>query len=101
VVEDRGRRARLSENSLVTFGGDALVANRGELGVPPTAPSASTAHSDLLRYDVANQIIVRKDAPKKGKVAPRRRGGGLPGRHACILLFLFRMIFRGRGMVRT
>ena len=31
----------------------------------------AAAHSDLLRYDVANQIIVRKDAPKKGKVSTR------------------------------
>src|SRR4030081_2287676 len=35
----------------------------------------AAAHGDLLRYDVANQIIVRKDAPKKGKVALISRGG--------------------------
>src|SRR3982075_207204 len=35
----------------------------------------AAAHSDLLRYDVANQIIVRKDAPKKGKVALISGGG--------------------------
>src|ERR1700731_863374 len=35
----------------------------------------AAAHADLLRYDVANQIIVRKDAPKKGKVALISGGG--------------------------
>ena len=35
----------------------------------------AAAHSDLLRYDVENQIIVRKDAPKKGKVALISGGG--------------------------
>jgi dihydroxyacetone kinase-like protein len=35
----------------------------------------AAAHSDLLRYDAANQIIVRKDAPKKGKVALISGGG--------------------------
>jgi phosphoenolpyruvate---glycerone phosphotransferase subunit DhaK len=35
----------------------------------------AAAHGDLLRYDVANQIIVRKDSPKKGKVALISGGG--------------------------
>src|ERR1700716_2648222 len=35
----------------------------------------AAAHADLVRYDVANQIIVRKDAPKKGKVALISGGG--------------------------
>src|SRR5437899_2671992 len=35
----------------------------------------AAAHPDLLRYDVANQIIVRKDAPRKGKVALISGGG--------------------------
>ncbi|HEX7263006.1 MAG TPA: dihydroxyacetone kinase subunit DhaK [Candidatus Dormibacteraeota bacterium] len=35
----------------------------------------AAAHGDLLRYDAANQIIVRKDAPKKGKVALISGGG--------------------------
>src|SRR6266851_5225865 len=35
----------------------------------------AAAHADLLRYDVANQIIVRKDAPRKGKVALLSGGG--------------------------
>ncbi len=35
----------------------------------------AAAHPDLLRYDVANQIVVRKDAPKKGKVALISGGG--------------------------
>src|ERR1700682_6343994 len=35
----------------------------------------AAAHGDLIRYDVANQIIVRKDAPKKGKVAVISGGG--------------------------
>src|ERR1700726_3970105 len=35
----------------------------------------AAAHSDVLRYDAANQIIIRKDAPKKGKVALISGGG--------------------------
>src|SRR3982075_4469055 len=35
----------------------------------------AAAHPDLLRYDVAAQIVVRKDAPKKGKVALISGGG--------------------------
>src|SRR6202022_5136467 len=35
----------------------------------------AAAHGDLIKYDVANQIIVRKDAPKKGKVALISGGG--------------------------
>jgi dihydroxyacetone kinase-like protein len=35
----------------------------------------AAAHPDLLRYDVANQILVRKNAPKKGKVGIISGGG--------------------------
>jgi dihydroxyacetone kinase-like protein len=35
----------------------------------------AVAHPDLLRYDAANQILVRKDAPKKGKVGIVSGGG--------------------------
>ncbi len=35
----------------------------------------AAAHADLLRYDVAAQIVVRRDAPKKGKVALISGGG--------------------------
>jgi phosphoenolpyruvate---glycerone phosphotransferase subunit DhaK len=35
----------------------------------------AAAHADLLRYDAAAQIIVRKDAPKRGKVALISGGG--------------------------
>ncbi|HSS93338.1 MAG TPA: dihydroxyacetone kinase subunit DhaK [Candidatus Dormibacteraeota bacterium] len=35
----------------------------------------AAAHADLLRYDVANQIVVRRDAPKQGKVALISGGG--------------------------
>src|SRR5882672_8910217 len=35
----------------------------------------AAAHPDLIRYDVAAQIIVRRDAPKKGKVALISGGG--------------------------
>jgi phosphoenolpyruvate---glycerone phosphotransferase subunit DhaK len=35
----------------------------------------AAAHGDLLTYDVANQIIVRKGAPKQGKVALISGGG--------------------------
>src|SRR5947209_6998141 len=35
----------------------------------------SAAHPDLVRYDAAAQIIVRKDAPRRGKVALISGGG--------------------------
>src|SRR2546428_6439349 len=35
----------------------------------------AAAHPDLIRYDAAAQIIVRKDAPRKGKVALISGGG--------------------------
>ena len=35
----------------------------------------AAAHGDLLRYDVAAQIVVRKDAPRMGKVALISGGG--------------------------
>ncbi|TMC54031.1 MAG: dihydroxyacetone kinase subunit DhaK [Chloroflexi bacterium] len=35
----------------------------------------AAAHSDLLRYDATAQIIVRKDAPRRGKVALISGGG--------------------------
>src|SRR2546422_460031 len=35
----------------------------------------AAAHLDLVRYDAAAQIIVRKDAPRKGKVALISGGG--------------------------
>src|ERR671922_597238 len=35
----------------------------------------AAAHPDLVRYDAGNQILVRKDAPKKGKVALISGGG--------------------------
>jgi dihydroxyacetone kinase-like protein len=35
----------------------------------------AAAHPDLLRYDVANQILVRKNAPRKGKVGIISGGG--------------------------
>src|SRR2546430_17348076 len=35
----------------------------------------ATAHPDLVRYDAAAQIIVRKGAPRKGKVALISGGG--------------------------
>src|ERR671925_1508864 len=35
----------------------------------------AAAHADLVRYDAANQILVRKDAPRKGKVALISGGG--------------------------
>src|SRR6202521_3878112 len=35
----------------------------------------AAAHPDILRYDAAAQIVVRKDAPKRGKVALISGGG--------------------------
>src|SRR5467141_3672429 len=35
----------------------------------------AAAHPDLIRYDAAAQIIVRKDAPRRGKVALISGGG--------------------------
>src|SRR5438105_14922415 len=35
----------------------------------------AAAHPDLLRYDAAAQILIRKDAPRQGKVALVSGGG--------------------------
>ncbi len=35
----------------------------------------AAAHGDLLRYDAANQIVVRNEAPVQGKVALVSGGG--------------------------
>src|SRR5579872_2352424 len=43
--------------------------------VKESLAGVAAAHPDLIRYDVANQILVRKDAPKKGKVALISGGG--------------------------
>src|SRR5579872_1239376 len=43
--------------------------------VKESLAGVAAAHPDLIRYDVANQILVRKDAPKRGKVALISGGG--------------------------
>src|SRR5438128_9215602 len=60
AVETRNMRKSLSEPSQV--GKESLA-------------GLAAAHGDLLRYDAAAQIVVRKDAPKKGKVALISGGG--------------------------
>jgi phosphoenolpyruvate---glycerone phosphotransferase subunit DhaK len=35
----------------------------------------AAAHGDLLRYDAENQVVIRKDAPRQGKVALVSGGG--------------------------
>jgi len=49
--------------------------NEPALVVKQSLAGLAAAHPDLLRYDSAAQIIVRKDAPKKGKVALISGGG--------------------------
>src|SRR6201993_4258274 len=49
--------------------------NEPALVVKQSLAGLAAAHSDLLRYDAAAQIIVRKDAPRKGKVALISGGG--------------------------
>src|SRR4030081_3460255 len=43
--------------------------------VPQSLAGLEAAHSDLLRYDRENQILVSKFAPRKGKVALISGGG--------------------------
>ena len=35
----------------------------------------AAAHGDLLRYDAENQVVIRNDAPRQGKVALVSGGG--------------------------
>jgi len=49
--------------------------NEPALLVKQSLAGLAAAHSDLLRYDAAAQIIVRRDAPRKGKVALISGGG--------------------------
>ena len=49
--------------------------NEPALVVKQSLAGLAAAHPDLLRYDAAAQILVRKDAPKKGKVALISGGG--------------------------
>ncbi|HET7465713.1 MAG TPA: dihydroxyacetone kinase subunit DhaK [Candidatus Dormibacteraeota bacterium] len=49
--------------------------NEPALVVKQSLAGLAAAHPDLLRYDAAAQIVVRKDAPKKGKVALISGGG--------------------------
>jgi phosphoenolpyruvate---glycerone phosphotransferase subunit DhaK len=43
--------------------------------VKESLAGVAAAHPDLVRYDVAAQILVRKDSPKRGKVALISGGG--------------------------
>jgi dihydroxyacetone kinase-like protein len=43
--------------------------------VPESLAGLAAAHSDLLRYDTENQILVGKSAPRQGKVALISGGG--------------------------
>src|SRR6266852_5639782 len=49
--------------------------NEPALVVKQSLAGLAAAHADLLRYDAVAQIIVRKDAPRKGKVALISGGG--------------------------
>ena len=49
--------------------------NEPALLVKQSLAGLAAAHPDLLRYDAAAQILVRKDAPRKGKVALISGGG--------------------------
>src|SRR3982074_3375275 len=49
--------------------------NAPEQVVKESLVGLAAAHGDLLRYDAENQVVVRKDAPRKGKVALISGGG--------------------------
>jgi dihydroxyacetone kinase-like protein len=49
--------------------------NNPEDIVPESLAGLAAAHPDLVRVDFENQIVVRKDAPKQGKVALVSGGG--------------------------
>ena len=49
--------------------------NQPENVVKEALAGMQAAHSDLLRVDIEQQIIVRKDAPKQGKVGVISGGG--------------------------
>ena len=51
------------------------IINEPDQVVKQSLAGLAAAHGDLLRYDVANQILVRIGAPKKGKVALISGGG--------------------------
>src|ERR1700726_4215687 len=51
------------------------IINEPDQVVKQSLAGLAAAHADLLRYDVPNQILVRIDAPKKGKVALISGGG--------------------------
>src|SRR5260370_15879035 len=49
--------------------------NQPENVVKEALAGMQAAHSDLLRVDIEQQVIVRKDAPKQGKVGVISGGG--------------------------
>jgi dihydroxyacetone kinase-like protein len=51
------------------------IINEPDQVVKESLAGLAASVPDVLRYDVANQILVRKDAPKKGKVALISGGG--------------------------
>jgi dihydroxyacetone kinase-like protein len=51
------------------------IINEPDQVVKQSLAGLAAAHADLLRYDVENQILVRVDAPKQGKVALISGGG--------------------------
>src|SRR3979490_316702 len=49
--------------------------NDPERVVKESLAGLAAAHGDLLRYDAENQVVVRSDAPRAGKVALVSGGG--------------------------
>src|SRR5947209_19672663 len=49
--------------------------NKPEDVVKEALAGMAVAHADLIRVDIENQVIVRKDAPVKGKVGVISGGG--------------------------
>src|ERR1700730_4395027 len=49
--------------------------NDPERVVKESLAGLAAAHGDLLRYDAENQVVIRKDAPRAGKVALVSGGG--------------------------
>src|SRR3979411_503788 len=49
--------------------------NDPEQVVKESLVGLAAAHGDLLRYDAEHQVVIRKDAPRQGKVALISGGG--------------------------
>ena len=79
--------------------------NRPEDVVKEALAGMQAAHSDLIRVDIEQRIIVRKDAPVQGKVGVISGGrSGHEPMHGGFVGYLFFLHFRpatGRNQTTT